>query len=255
MKILVIEDEALAAERLIKHIVEIEPSAEIVCRLESVRSAIKWFSVNASPDLIFMDVQLADGLCFEIFEKVTIETPVIFTTAYNEYALKAFKVNSIDYLLKPVDNNELRQALQKYKRHNQSNSAMDPYNPSLFKKVMEMINNPYRQRFVVRIGEHIKTVNCSEIAFFYSSDKSTFIRSSLGRDFGLETSLDQIENEIDPKTFFRVSRKQIVALEYIKDIIAYSGNRLKIIIRGNESEEIIVSREKVSDFKLWLEGK
>jgi two-component system, LytTR family, response regulator len=255
MKILVIEDETLAAERLINHIVEVEPSAEIASRLESVRSAIKWFSVNPNPDLIFMDVQLADGLCFEIFEKVKIEIPVIFTTAYNEYALKAFKVNSIDYLLKPIDRSELQLAIQKYKRLSQSGPGTDSYNPSLFKKVMEMINNPYRQRFVVRIGEHIKTVNCSEIAFFFSRDKSSFIRTSQSRDFGLDTSLDQIESELDPKTFFRVSRKQIVALEYIKDIIAYSGSRLKLIIRGNEAEEIIVSREKVSDFKLWLEGR
>jgi DNA-binding LytR/AlgR family response regulator len=254
MKILIIEDESLAAERLINLIKKIEPSVEIVGKIESVRASLKWFSNNDSPELIFMDVQLADGLCFEIFEKATIETPVIFTTAYNEYALKAFKVNSIDYLLKPITEPELENAIVKFKKLHNSSTSEKYANKAIFKKVMQMIQNPYKSRFVVRIGEHIKAINCSDIALFFSSDKSTFIRTTNNRDFGIDNSLDQLESEIDPSLFFRVNRKQLIALNVIKDIISYSGSRLKIIIKGNEAEEVIVSREKVGEFKIWLEG-
>jgi len=256
MKILIIEDENLAADHLIKQISDLEPSCEIIGKLESVRLSVKWFTTNPLPDLIFMDVQLADGVCFEIFDKVKIETPVIFTTAYNEYALKAFKVNSIDYLLKPIDTNELHEALLKFKRLSNPNKPPEVhFDPLVFKKVMDSINKSYRQRYVVRIGEHIRTINCSDIAMFLYTDKSTFIRTAQGRDFGIDATLEQLETETNPAEFFRVNRKQIIAIHYIKDIIAYSGSRLKIVVLGNETDEIIVSREKVSEFKVWLEGK
>src|SRR5512145_3209274 len=186
MKILVIEDESLAAERLINIIKEVEPAAEIVGKLESVRSTLKWLSNNDKPQLIFMDVQLADGLCFEIFEKASIETPVIFTTAYNEYALKAFKVNSIDYLLKPIIVKDLENAILKFKKLYTSNNSEIFTDQAIFKKVMQMIQKPYKSRFVIRIGEHIKAINCDDIMLFFSSDKSTFIRTIHNRDFGID---------------------------------------------------------------------
>jgi DNA-binding LytR/AlgR family response regulator len=254
MKILIIEDEALAADRLLKLVTEADPNTEILAKLESVRSVVNWFNTNALPDLIFMDVQLADGLSFEIFDKVKIDTPVIFTTAYNEYALKAFKVNSIDYLLKPIDKDELQNAIAKFKKQATVSDSASHIDALILNKVKTMLQSPYKTRFVVRIGEHIKAVSVDDISFIYSSEKSTLIRTVSGRDFALDGSIDQIANEMDPAKFFRVSRKYLVAIDHVSDIIAYSGSRLKLIMKGIEDDEIIVSREKVAEFKKWLEG-
>ena len=254
MKVLIVEDEALAADRLLKMIVSIEPDSEILGKLESVRSVVKWFSLNPSPELIFMDVQLSDGLCFEIFEKVKIDIPVIFITAYNEYALKAFKVNSIDYLLKPIDQAELQNAILKYKKMAYNGHQGQSIDSLIINKVKAMLQNPYKIRFVVRIGEHIKAVGVNDISFIYSSDKATLIRTVSGRDFALDGSIDQITSEMDPAKFFRVSRKYLISIDHVTDIIAYSGSRLKVVMKGIEHDEIIVSREKVGDFKKWLEG-
>ena len=254
MQILVIEDEKLAADRLITLITDIEPTAQVLKSIESIKAAVKWLNSNPHPDLIFMDVQLADGLSFEIFDKVNVEVPVIFTTAYNEYALRAFKVNSIDYLLKPIDKEELRTSIHKYLKLNINVTQNVALQPQLLKQVMNLIQNPYKSRFVVRIGEHIKTIAIEDVAYFYSSEKSSFLRSISGRDYAIEYTLDQLEQELDPHKFFRVSRKFIIAMVHIKDIIAYSGNRLKIFAMGGDQEEVLVSREKVTDFKKWLDG-
>jgi Response regulator of the LytR/AlgR family len=254
MRILVIEDEKLAAERLIGLITDIEPAAQVLKAIESIKSAVKWLSSNPHPDLIFMDIQLADGLSFEIFDKANVDTPVIFTTAYNEYALRAFKVNSIDYLLKPIDKEELRASINKYLKLNKGISQNVAFHPQLLKQVMDVIQNQYKSRFVVRIGEHIKAVAIEDIAYFYSSEKSSFIRSVSGRDYAVDFSLDQLESELDPRKFFRVNRQFIVGLLQIKDIVAYSGSRLKLNIVGGDNNEILVSREKVNDFKKWLDG-
>ena len=252
MRILIIEDEQLAADRLTSLIRELYPASEMLGNVKSISAALKWFSANPQPDLILMDIQLADGLSFEIFDRTNVEAPVIFTTAFNEYALRAFKVNSIDYLLKPIDKEDLARALKKYQTI--TKLPVNPIDPHLMHQVMDMIQNPYKSRFVIRIGEHIRTILVDEISFFYSNEKSSFLRTIGGRDFAIETSLEQLENEINPKRFFRVSRKHIVALSHIQDIIAYSGNRLKLVLQGANKEEILVSREKVSEFKKWLEG-
>ena len=254
MQILVIEDEKLAAERLVSLITDIEPTAQVLKSIESIKLAVKWLSSNPHPDLIFMDIQLADGLSFEIFDKVNIDAPVIFTTAYNEYALRAFKVNSIDYLLKPIDKEELRTSINKYLKLNRNVTQNVALQPQLLKQVMNLIQNPYKSRFVVRIGEHIKTIAIEDVAYFYSSEKYSFLRSITGRDYAIDFSLEQLEQELDPHKFFRVSRKFVVALTHIKDIIAYSGNRLKLLMMGGDHEEVLVSREKVTDFKKWLDG-
>lgn len=254
MKVLIIEDEALAADRLLKLVTDAEPNAEILGKLESVRSVVYWFNTNTKPDLIFMDVQLADGLCFEIFDQVKVDTPIIFTTAYNEYALKAFKVNSVDYLLKPIDKDELLSAMAKFKKQTAAGSSTSQIDTLILNKVKSMLQNPYKTRFVVRIGEHIKAVSVDDISFIYSSEKSTLIRTVTGRDFALDGSIDQIASEMDPAKFFRVSRKYLVAIDHVSDIIAYSGSRLKLIMKGIEDDEMIVSREKVAEFKRWLEG-
>jgi len=253
MKVLIVEDESLAADRLISLIHEIHPDSEIVASLQSISAVCSWFAKNLQPDLILMDIQLADGLCFEIFDQTYIQSPVIFTTAFNEYALRAFKVNSIDYLLKPIDKEELSNALKKYHSINRFPSNQ-PIDPTAMHRVMELIQNPYRSRFVIRIGEHIKTIVLDQISYFYSNEKSSFLRTVSGRDFDLNFSLEQLENELNPKKFYRVSRKHLVSLDHISDIIAYSGSRLKLILQGANNEEILVSRNKVSDFKKWLEG-
>lgn len=252
MRVLVIEDEKLAAERLVELIKEIEPSAQILKSIESIKAAVRWLNFNAHPDLIFMDIQLADGLSFQIFDLVNIDMPVIFTTAYNEYALRAFKVNSIDYLLKPIDKEELRTSINKYFRLNKPVSQNVAIQPQLLRQVMEIIHNSYKSRFMVKIGEHIKTIAIEDVAYFYSSEKSSFLRSISGRDYAIDYSLEQLEKELDPGKFFRVNRKYMIAMTHIKDIIAYSGNRLKLKVTGGDQEEILVSREKVTDFKNWL---
>lgn len=254
MTVLIVEDEKLAAERLRNMVLELEPSAQIVKVCESIKETAKWLNANTHPDLVFMDVQLADGLCFEVFERVNVDVPVIFTTAYNEYALRAFKVNSIDYLLKPIDKEELNGSLAKYRKFSTPVTQNVAIQPQVIKQVMDLIRNPHKSRFVVRIGEHIKTIVIEDVAYFYSSDKYSFIRSVTGRDYAIDYSLDQLEQEVDPLRFFRVSRKFMVAMPHIKDIVAYSGNRLKLDVMGAGDDEILVSREKVSDFKNWLNG-
>ena len=264
MEVLIIEDEKLASDRLINMIRDIEPSTHILNTVESVRSAVLWLKNHPEPDLIFMDIHLADGISFQIFEKTEVHAPVIFTTAYNEYALRAFKVNSIDYLLKPIDKQELRAAFLKFMRvrnvplspipdHVQKTQVVLNY-AQVMKEMMEMMTDRFKSRFIIRIGEHLKTIFVEDVVFFYSNEKSSYIRTENGRDFAMDCSLDQIENEVNPKLFFRVSRKHLISLKPIRDIIAYSGSRLKLILAGNATTEILVSREKVADFKKWLEG-
>jgi DNA-binding LytR/AlgR family response regulator len=251
MNYIIAEDEKPTAERLLKLISKIAPELNHLATFDSVSSSVKWLKANKHPDLAFFDIQLADGISFEIFEQVDIEFPVIFTTAFNEYAIKAFKVNSIDYLLKPIDEKELSQAIQKF----QKGFAQKPQALSndAIAKALSMLTNTYKTRFVVKVGEHIRMIPVEEIALFFSSEKYTFIRTIAGRDYGIDQSLDQLSNLLNPNDFFRVSRKHIVALSAIKDIIAYSGSRLKVKLSVATDEDVLVSREKVAEFKGWLD--
>ena len=251
----VIEDEKLAADRLIALVKEIEPGLEFGGKADSIKSAVNLFKNNAAPDLVFMDIQLADGLSFKIFDLVKIETPVIFTTAYNEYAIKAFKVNSIDYLLKPIDKEELRSALEKFNRMAKKPEEKVVYDGAAMQKILQMFSNPYKARFLIKVGEHLRHIGVDEIAIFYSMEKETYLTTSTGKTYGLEYSLDQLEELTDPKMFFRINRKYIINLKAIKDIITYSGSRLKVKVNDSDSDEMIVSREKVAEFKNWLEGE
>ncbi len=249
MKILIIEDEAPAAKRLEKSIREVEPTAEVVARTDSVKSSLAWFRENPSPDLVLMDIQLGDGLSFEIFEQVEVKCPVIFTTAYDEYAIKAFKVNSIDYLLKPVEKEELVTAMNKF-------HEMHPATPDrlVVDKILQNLTKEYKSRFLVKVGEHIKFFPVSEIQCFYSKEKYTFIFTAEKRNYDLDYPLDQIESLVNPSKFFRISRKYIVNIDFIQDIISYANSRLKVKLAGQTDEDLIVSREKVRDFKKWLDG-
>jgi DNA-binding LytR/AlgR family response regulator len=183
-----------------------------------------------------------------------VEVPVIFTTAYNEYAIKAFKVNSIDYLLKPIDKGELKNAVDKFKRLTIAPVQKINYDQAAMQKIVKMFSNPYKARFVVRVGEHLRHIGIEEVAYFHSMEKETFLNSFSGKCYGLEHSLDQLEALTDPDIFFRINRKYLVNLKAIRDIIAYSGSRLKLKISDKDNDETIVSREKVGEFKNWLEG-
>jgi DNA-binding LytR/AlgR family response regulator len=251
MNYIIAEDEKPTAERLKKIVSSIAPELKHVATFDSVSSAVRWLKSNPQPSLAFFDIQLADGLSFEIFEQVEIEFPVIFTTAFNEYAIKAFKVNSIDYLLKPIDEAELQKALQKF--HKGFTQKPQALNSDAIAKALSMLTNTYKTRFVVKVGEHIRMIPVDEIALIFSSEKYTFIRTTAGRDYGIDQSLEQMAVVVNPKDFFRVSRKYVVALSAIADIISYSGSRLKLKLTVKTDEDIIVSREKVAEFKEWLD--
>ena len=250
MNCLIVEDEKVAADRLVGLIKKCDPSINISEIVQSVKNAVLWLNTHQAPGLIFMDIQLADGLSFEIYEQTIVKTPVIFTTAYDEYALKAFKVNSIDYLLKPVDLNELKNAIDKYKENNSPKEIP----VQVFDSIMHSLTKKYKDKFVINVGEHIKVFTADDIQCFFSLEKYTFLQNNSGRDYAINYSLDQLEDLLDPAQFFRINRKFIVSFSAISDIISYSNSRLKVKLNSNESDDLIVSREKVQDFKKWLEN-
>jgi|SRR5690554_6712075 len=247
MKVIIIEDEKPAA-RLLKRKLE-KLNIPVNEMLHSIEESIGWFSKNEHPDLIFLDIQLSDGLSFEIFDKFSIKSAVIFTTAYDEYALRAFKLNSIDYLLKPIDEKELEEALSKYKERAQSKTALDI---NWVRSMFDHNEKNYKERFSIKIGQQLKIVNTSEVECFFSENKGTYIHTAQNRDYLIDATLEQLEDELSPKEFFRVSRKFIISLGAIREILVHSNSRLKIKLNTYKNDEIIVSRERVSDFKNWI---
>lgn len=250
MTTIIIEDEKPAARLLQRKLLKLD--VEVGVLLHSVEEAIEWFTINEHPDLIFLDIQLSDGLSFEIFEKVEIKSAVIFTTAYDEYALRAFKLNSIDYLLKPIDEDDLVVAVSKFKSRlpKQETLQLD------FEQIKKMLSNPFdknfKKRFTVKISQHLKVILVEEIECFFSENKGTYIHTFDNRNFLIETTLELLEQDLDPAEFFRVSRKFIIPLKAIKEIVVHSNSRLKVILPSYKDEEVIVSREKVADFKNWI---
>jgi len=252
MNIVIIEDELQAASRLEKLLMDLVKDCEVVAKIDSVKKSVRWFESNPAPDLVMMDIQLADGISFEIFERCKVKAPVIFTTAYDEYALKAFKVNSIDYILKPVDRDELKSALQKFdsmKRHGS-------HTPEMLQSIahsVQMLMKKYKSRFVVKVGEHLKTVDVDKVRFFYSQDKATFCVTDENRSYILDYTLEQLEEMLDPEQFFRINRKYFVRAGAIQDIIHYSNSRLRLVLKGSADNDIIVARERVQEFRQWLD--
>ncbi|HKX86076.1 MAG TPA: LytTR family DNA-binding domain-containing protein [Flavobacterium sp.] len=251
MNIIIIEDEKPAA-RLLQRKVE-KLGLTVSTMLHSVEEALDWFQNNVHPDLIFLDIQLSDGLSFEIFETIDIKSAVIFTTAYDEYALRAFKLNSIDYLLKPIDEDDLEAAVNKFKIRTQSTS-----NLSLdFEMIKRMLVNPvdksYKKRFTVKVGQQLKLIPVEEVECFYSENKGTYLHTLDNRDYLLDGTLEQLETDLDPKDFFRVSRKFIVPMKGIKEIQLHTNSRLKVILPTYKEDEVIVARERVNDFKEWID--
>lgn len=251
-RVLIVEDEKPAAEWLRNLILKFDPAISILNVIDSVGVAVEWINRNPAPDLVFMDIQLADGLSFEIFERVQVPCPVIFTTAYQEYAIKAFKVNSIDYLLKPISFPELETALQKFDKQFQQ-AASPVVTLELLSKVKEMLRKPFKTRFVIKVGEHLKSIEVEDILFFYSLDKATYLCTRDFKTYLIDYSLDRITEMVDDHQFFRINRKYILSNQSIADIVHYSNSRLKIKLKKPDEESIIVSRDKVAAFKEWLD--
>ncbi|QED37504.1 response regulator transcription factor [Antarcticibacterium arcticum] len=255
MTAVIIEDEKPAARRLNRMLDHLQ--VNVLETLHSVEESKKWFLENEHPEVIFLDIQLSDGLSFEIFEGSMIKSAIIFTTAYDEYALQAFKLNSIDYILKPIDEEELSLAVKKYRNLKETYSGSQVQSVQLnFEDIKKLLVHPmerdYKKRFTVKVGQHLKMINIEEICCFYSENKGTYILTSEGRNYLMETTMDQLEDELPPDTFFRVNRKFYININSIRDIIAYSNSRLKIKLHHTTDEEIIVARERVKDFKAWL---
>ncbi|MDN3593804.1 LytR/AlgR family response regulator transcription factor [Zunongwangia endophytica] len=249
MKLVIVEDEKPAARRLNRLLNK--KGLEVEVMLHSVAEGIQWFSENEHPDLIFLDIQLSDGLSFEIFEAVKVKSAIIFTTAYDEYALKAFKLNSVDYLLKPIDDEELDEAIEKFEETYQSKSIK--LNVDDFRSLLSFSSSEnYKSRFTIQVGQHLKIIDVEDIVCFYSENKATYIHNSEGRGYLMDVSLEQLEKELDPKKFFRINRKCIVHIKAIKDIISYTNSRLELKLTNFNEFQIIVSRERVKDFKNWI---
>ena len=251
MNVIIIEDEKPSARRLQRMLKILDIEAETM--LHSVEESLAWFKENEHPDLILLDIQLSDGLSFEIFEAIDIKSAVIFTTAYDAYALQAFKLNSIDYLLKPIDDEDLKTAVEKFKvRAPKKQSVTLDFN-DIKKLLVNPIERAYKKRFSVKVGQHLKLINVEDIECIYSENKGTYVHTNEGRNYLLDLTLDQLENELEPHIFFRISRKFYININSIKDMVSYTNSRLQIKLNSYNEQQIIVARERVKDFKNWLE--
>jgi DNA-binding LytR/AlgR family response regulator len=242
MNILIIEDEQLAYKRLCKMFATISKDELNIQQVDSIATAIEWFNTKTQPDLIFMDIEIADGNSFEIFKHIKIDVPIIFTTAYNQYAIDAFKVNSVDYLLKPIKQNELEIALQKFEK----------YHTKVIQKLGELFTSPYKQQVVLKLGQKIIPLHIDEIAYIYSRDKMTYYCNTKGQVFPTYTSLDKVQEELDPIIFFRLNRQFIAHKKAIASIKTLDKSKLLINLTPTAIDEIIVSTEKSASFKKWL---
>lgn len=250
MNILIVENERPAAEKIIRMLGKIDRTITITGILETVEGTVNWFETNPRPDLILMDIQLDDGLCFEIFDIINIEIPVIFTTAYDEYTLKAFKVNSVDYLLKPIDEKLMKAALEKFKK---LYTDKDPFKRD-FKQLLYEFRNQYKSRFLIKIGDKYRSVTTREVSHFHISERNVFLTDFNGKDYGVDSSLEELQGMLDPRKFFRINRECIVNIDAITLMHSYSSSRLQLTLKDIEKSDLfVVSREKVADFKKWID--
>lgn len=251
MKLLILEDETLASDRIEKLLKEIDASHEIVAVIKSLDEGRKWFENHEAPDLIISDIRLLDGLSFELFKELKIEIPVIFTTAYDQYAIKAFEVNSIDYLLKPIQKEKLAEAIQKHKDRVQQGKF-----PADFEGLYDIIQKQkqsYKSRFLIKVGQKILAVPVEKIAYFYSQNKLTYIVTKEGQKLPTDQTLETLEDQLNPKNFYRANRQFIVSYESIAEIHPYFKGRLKIEVTPSSDMEIVISAEKTPEFKAWLD--
>jgi two-component system response regulator LytT len=258
MNILIVEDEELAVRKLQKTLAEVDNTAIVVGVAESIESAVEWLQSNDTPDLILMDIELADGQSFEIFQRIDVKSPVVFTTSYDEYALKAFKVNSVDYLLKPIQKDELESALNKYRQirslYSPAVSKGGDYNiDSLVKELQQKLQlKEYRKRFLVKHAQKLVSIEIEEIAYFFSDGRLNFFKTSDNRKFVVDYTMDELEEMLDPEKFFRISRSFYISVDSVDQIHDYFGNRLLLHLKPAVDKEALVSREKVTEFKKWM---
>lgn len=250
MQILIIEDERPAAAQLKRISAKLKPDAVFHGPLESISASVKWLISHPAPDLILCDIQLSDGLSFEIFEQVTISSPIIFTTAYDQFAIRAFKLNSIDYLLKPVDPGELQKALQKFEHRKQS--AVDP---EILRSLLQKPSENYKFRFMIKLGDTIKSIQTDEIVWIVSENKATLLHTKQNKNHIIDYTLNDLERLLDPQKFFRLNRRYLASIDAIKQVLIYSNSRLKIDLYDCNDEEILISRNRVQLFKEWLDGR
>jgi two-component system response regulator LytT len=257
MKILIVEDEDLAVKKLKKTLMGVDESATVVGEADSIKSTVSWLQNNPAPDLILMDIELADGQSFEIFNHVEVKSPVIFITSYDEYALKAFKVNSVDYLLKPVQKEDLQAALDKFRQMKKMyTTESEPSQISLDILVKELQQKlhakDYRKRFLVKHGQKLVSVEVEEIAYFFSDGRLNFFKTNDNRKFVVDYTMDELNEMLDPENYFRISRSFFISVNSVSQIHDYFGNRLILQLKPETDKEAIVSREKVTEFKNWL---
>ena len=250
MNVVIIEDEKFAADHLEKMILKYDKDIRIVAKLESVRESIEWFQNNNDPDLIFLDIHLEDGLAFSIFEEVKTTSPIIFTTAFDEYAIRAFKLKSIDYLLKPIMQEDLNRGLEKYKNWSRADNAGIDVN-SLY-EIMSGKGPKYRERISINFGQKIKYFNISDVSYFYSEKGITYLVLNSSGEYPVDYSLDQLSGLIDPDDFFRINRQFLVSIRSIKNINVFPKSRLQIELQPPSSNDVFVTIDKVTKFKEWL---
>ena len=251
MNILIFEDEKLASERLVEILKEIKPTLIVLDCVRSVEAGLMWLKNHDEPDLIISDIQLLDGTSFEIFSQVPVKCPVIFTTAYDQYAIKAFEVNSIDYLLKPIQQEKLKLAIEKAEEKESSPDAS--INIEQIKELIQGGKTEYKSRFLIKVGQRIRAVPVEKIAYFFTRDKLTYVVTFEQNKYPLDHTLEEVDGMLDPKNFFRINRKFIVHFNSVKDIHPYFKGRLKLGLSPEIDEEIIISTEKTPSFKRWLD--
>jgi DNA-binding LytR/AlgR family response regulator len=251
MNVIIIEDEKLSAEHLTTMLKRIEPDIQVVAYFDSVKSSVKALLKGVKADLLFVDIHLADGISFEIFSQVSIDIPIVFTTAYDDYAIKAFKLNSVDYLLKPIGLDELRVALAKYRKFNHHLQSTLLQNLS---EIYQQRTKPFKSRFMVKSGQAIDSIKVEHILHFQTQDSITFLIIENGKRYPIEYTLDELEDLISPKHFFRINRKVLMNINSIEKVTTHFNNRLHIASKYVEGEMAIVSRERVNDFKVWLDN-
>lgn len=250
MKVIIIEDESLLAKELKRTLLSIKPDIDVIQVIKSIKEGVKWFDKKINVDLIFSDIQLIDGTSFELFKKVNITTPIIFTTAYDEFAIKAFQLNSIDYLMKPIAENDLIRSLNKFENFWElKNELSTEVLNSLISKKSEIV---YKSNFLIRVGDQYKQVNINEVSYFFAEGNTIFLVQSNGKKLIIDYSLDQVMAELDPKCFFRVNRQLIVSNSSIKEVHKYFNSRLKLNIQPVFNTDVLVTRSRVSDFLLWM---
>ena len=252
MHVLILEDEKLSAERLRDLCLDLEPDATILATLASVEQAVRWLTDNPAPDLMLVDIHLADGSCFELFRRMPVQAPLIFTTAYDRHAIEAFKHNSLDYLLKPIDRNELQRAFAKFNDWQSRQTSAKELDIETLTQTIRRFNQSYKQRFLVRFGDNLLYKTTTEIAYFFADDKTVFLVAADGKRFIVDYRLDQLDELLDPMCFYRINRKFIIRIDAIQRIRSVMGSRLQLFLKPAPDADVYVSKERVAEFKAWL---